>query len=83
MLRVYFMDLENSVQIDPDEMEMMGSHIWMKLNEPKVKSIKTKISRTVHVESDPLLDCAVYTENKPYSKCARKERVDLFTKEIV
>ena len=30
----------------------------------------------------PLLDCAVYTENKPYSKCARKERVDIFTKEI-
>ena len=27
MLRVYFMDLENSVQIDPDEMEMMGSHL--------------------------------------------------------
>ena len=82
MLRVYFMDLENSVQIDPDEMKMMGSQIWMKLKEPKVKSIKTKISRTVHVEGDPLLDCAVYTKNKSCSKCARKERVDIFTKEI-
>ena len=54
----------------------------MKLKEPKVKSIKTKISRTVHVEGDPLLDCAVYTKNKSCSKCARKERVDIFTKEI-
>ena len=56
----------------------------MKLKEkhPKVKTIKTQIARSIHVEDDPLLDCAVYAENNSYSKCAQKELFEVFTKEI-
>ena len=71
-LRVYFMDKVNSVRIYPNDMEMRGDQIEMTLKgeEANVKSIKTKIFRSVHVEGDPLFDCAVYTENNSYSKCA-------------
>ena len=54
----------------------------LKGEEASVKSIKTKIFRSVHVERDPFFDCAVYTENNSYSKCARNELIEVFTKEI-
>ena len=83
-LKVYFMDKVNSVRIYPNDMEMKGDRVVMYLKEkqPKVKSIKTQITRSVHVEGDPLLDCAVYTENNSYSKCAQNELFEVFTKEI-
>ena len=43
---------------------------------------KTQISRTVHVEGDPLLDCVVYTEDKSYGACVENELNQAFTKEI-
>ena len=74
-LKVFFMDKVDSARIYPNDMEMKGDRVVMYLKEkqPKVKSIKTQITRSVHVEGDPLLDCAVYTENSSYSKCAQKE----------
>ena len=73
-LRIYFMDRANSVKIFPSEMEMVGD-VSLKIKDGKTESIsiKTKISKFVHVEGDPLLDCVEYTENKTFSKCAQKE----------
>ena len=48
---------------------------------PKVVSIKTKISRSVHEEGDSQL-CAVYTENNPFSKCVINELREIFLKEL-
>ena len=83
-LRVYFMDRINSVRIYPNDMEMTGEAVTMKLHQdhPQLFSIKTQISRSVHVEGDPNLDCAVYTEENSYSKCAQKELFEVFRKEI-
>ena len=55
-------------------MEMVGD-VSVDIKDGKTESIsvKTKISKFIHVKGDPLLDCAEYTENTPYSKCAREE----------
>ena len=73
--RAFFMDRANSVKIYPNNMEMAGDEVRLRIKDVKseAKSIKTKISKFVHVEGDPLLDCAEYTENASYSKCAYKE----------
>ena len=83
-LRVYFMDKINSVRIYPNDMEMTGDPIKMKLNQEQSEalSFRTEISRYEHVEGDPLLDCALYAEDNSYSKCARKELLDVFKKEL-
>ena len=73
--RAFFMDRANSVKIYPNDVEMAGDEVRLRIKDVKseAKSIKTKISKFVHVEGDPLLDCAEYTENASYSKCAYKE----------
>ena len=78
------MDKINSVRIYPNDMEMTGDPIKMKLNQeqPEALSFRTEISRYEHVEGDPLLDCALYAEDNSYSKCARKELFDVFKKEL-
>ena len=84
-LEVYFMDQANSVLIYPNEMELKGDRIQVNLKQesvPKIISFKTQISRSVHVEGDPLLDCAVYTEDKSYGKCIQNELNQAFMKEI-
>ena len=67
-LLVYFMDRSSSLQIYPDEMEMLGDPVRMKISseEPPFLSYNTQIYRSVHVPGDPLLDCAVYTEDNSY-----------------
>ena len=47
-----------------------------------VKSIKTKISRSLYVEGDPQINCAAYTENSTFSKCTINELKDIFLKEV-
>ena len=84
-LEVYFMDPVNSVLIYPNEMETRGDQIQVNLEEesvPKKIALKTEISRSVHVEGDPLLDCAVYTEDKSYGKSVQNEVNQAFMKEI-
>ena len=63
---------------------MLGDKVWLDVRETdlKIKSMKTQISKFIHVEGDPLLDCAVYTENASYSKCAREELLADFEKEL-
>ena len=83
-LIVYFMDRVNSVGIYPNDLEMLGDKVWLDVREIdlKIKSMKTQISKFIHVEGDPLLDCAVYTENASYAKCAREELLADFAKEL-
>ena len=73
--RAFFMDRANSVKIYPNDVEMTGDEVRLRIKDVKseAKSIKAKISKFVHVEGDPLLDCAEYTENTSYSKCAQEE----------
>ena len=84
-LEVYFMDQANSVLIYPNEMELRGDRIQVNLKQesvPKQISFKTQLSRSVHVEGDPLLGCVVYTEENSYSKCIQNELNQAFMKEI-
>ena len=83
-LRVFFMDRANSVKIYPNDMEMTGDTVWLRIKngQAEFKSIKTKIYKFVHVEGDPLFDCAEYTENKSYSNCAYEELLKDFREEL-
>ena len=78
------MDRSNSLQIYPDEMEMLGDPVRMDMfcEKPPFITFKTQISRSVHVPGDPRLDCAVYTKDNSYHKCVKKDLINTFTKEI-
>ena len=40
---------------------------------------QTRISKSGHVEGDPLFDCAIYTKSNSFDKCVQKELKELFT----
>ena len=82
-LRIFFMDDVNSLQLYPDEMEMTGDPIEIKMEQPPWKiSYKTQISRHQQVQGDPRFECSVYTENNSYNGCVQNELLELFDKEI-
>ena len=83
-LWVYFMDRTSSLQIYPNEMELLGDPVTMKMSseEPPFISYNTQIFRSIHVPGDPLLDCAFYTVENSYYKCIKNELIETFTKEI-
>ena len=83
-LWVYFMDRSSSLQIYPDEMEILEDPVTMDMfcEEPPFTTYKTQISRSVHVPGDPLLDCAIYTTDNSYYECVKKDIINTFTKEI-
>ena len=77
------MDDVNSLQLYPDEMEMTGDPIEIKMEQPPWKiSYKTQISRHQQVQGDPRFECSVYTENNSYNGCVQNELLELFDKEI-
>ena len=80
-LRVFFMDKANSPRLYLDAMEMMGNQIEMG-REVEHRSYKTRISRTQHVQGDPLLDCSVYTLENSYHACIKTEIHKLFSEEL-
>ena len=63
----------------------MGNQIEVR---PKIGNLvedrfyKTKISRSQHIEGDPLLDCNVYTPENSYNECLQNEIQELFAKEL-
>ena len=83
-LLVFFMDRVNSVGIYPNDLEMLGDQVWFDVRQIdlKVKVMKTKISKFIHVPGDPLLDCAVYTESASFGQCVRKELLTDFKREL-
>ena len=83
-LRVFFMEQVNSLQLYPNEMEMIGDPIEIKLEHFQhwKASYKTKISRSQHVQNDPNFKCGVYTGENSYNDCVQNELLELFNKEI-
>lgn len=83
-LRVFFMDQANSLQLYPNEMEMVGDPIDIELGgQPAWKtSYKTQISRNQHVEGDPRFKCTVYTEENSYNDCVQSELLASFAEEL-
>ena len=71
-MRIYLMDKANSPHLYPDEMEMAGSPLWVGL-ERSFYMFQTRISKSVHVDHDPLFYCDVYTQQNSYDKCIRKD----------
>ena len=82
-VRVFFMDKVNSVQVYPNELEMIGDPIKFQIRKPSSTiSFRTKISRFKHVQEDPLLQCAVYTTDNSYNDCIQEELLGLIEEEI-
>ena len=63
---------------------MLGDQVWLdvRTTKLKLKTMKTQLSKFIHVPGDPLLDCAVYTESASFGQCARKELLTDFTREL-
>ena len=81
-LYIYFMDRANSPHFYPDLMEMvMGYSIWVG-HEPSIYTYRTRLSKSEHIEGDPLFECAVYTKNNSYDMCIREELEEVLAKEL-
>ena len=75
------MDKTNSPNLFVNLMDLVGDTIYVGL-EHSVYTWQARISRSEHVEADPLFDCAVYTKHSSYDKCIRKELEELFIQEL-
>ena len=80
-LNIYLMDKANSPHIYPNIMEMVGQPIHVELKRADFE-FHTRISKSEHVEGDPLYDCTVYTKSNSYDGCLRNELEGLFSKEF-
>ena len=82
MISVYFMDKTNSLKIYPDENDISGNPLRVRLAElfNHKSTYKTKISRSHHVEGDPVLKCKEYSSTHPYNDCIEDELHDEFDK---
>ena len=80
LIGIYFMDKTNSLKIYPDENDILGNPLrlrWAEFSNHK-STYKTKISRSRHVQGDPLLKCNEYTSSHPYNDCIQDELHDKF-----
>ena len=82
IINIYFMDKTNSLKIYPDENDIAGYPLELKLRKmSNTKSTyKTKISRSKHVEGDPLFQCTEYTSDNSYNDCIQSELLHSFHK---
>ena len=48
----------------------------------EIRAFKTKISRSQHVQGDPLFDCSVYSKDNSYNDCLQNEINELLTEGI-
>ena len=82
-IRVFFMTHANSIHLYPNEMEIVGDSIEVKVDKENWrKAYKTKISQNNHVQGDPRFKCSVYTEDHSYNDCVQAEVLQFFDKEI-
>ena len=79
-IMLYFMDKTNSLQIYPDENDIAGYPLKFELEKifNKKSTYKTKISRSKHVEGDPVFECTEYTSDNSYNDCIQNEVLDHF-----
>ena len=80
-MQIYIVDKANSPHLFPNMMDLVGDTIYVGL-EQSVYTWQARISRSEHVEGDPLFDCAVYTKHSSYDKCIRKELEEVFIEEL-
>ena len=80
-MQIFLMDRASSPHLYPDKMEMAGDPILVGQKE-FLYTYQTRISKSEHVEGDPLFDCAIYTKSNSFDKCVQKELKELFTKEL-
>ena len=80
-LRIFFMDKANSPRIYPDRMAMMGTEIRFR-SQFEHRSYRTRISKSQHVQGDPLLDCTEYTLENSYYDCLKNEIKETFNNEL-
>ena len=80
LIRMYFMDKTNSLKIYPDEHDIVGNPLTIRIAEllNKKSTYKTKISRSSHVQGDPLFKCNEYTVNNSYNDCIQNELLGSF-----
>jgi hypothetical protein len=81
---VYFRDPINSIKIyarhdiSPIKMKYTADDMG-KLN---YYQYRIKISKSTHVQGDPLFDCTEYSTNDTYNQCVQKELIDLVEKKL-
>ena len=85
-LKVFMMDPINSPLIYPMNFQMKGDHIEIHLDPLKNDNISwlfaVKVSRSYHVQGDPLFDCTDYTVEESYGDCVREELSRIFEKRL-
>ena len=57
---LYFMDKTSSIKIYPDENDMAGNPLKVRIDRKCVSKYKTKISRSYNIQGDPSLNCDEY-----------------------
>ena len=66
--------------------QMKGDHIKVHLDPLKNDNISwlfaVKVSRSYHVQGDPLFDCTDYTEEETYGDCVREELSEMFEERL-
>ena len=74
-IRLYFMDRTSSLQVYPDENDMAGDPLDVPIHSDHkyIHRYKIKISRSQHIQGDPLMECGEYTQDKSYNDCIQNE----------
>ena len=75
------MDKANSPQWYPDVMQMAGDPIVVEFDK-SLHIYETRISKSEHIEADPLFDCAAYTKQHSYQNCIQDEIEKIFLMEL-
>ena len=76
-VRMYLMDKTSSLKMYPDENDMAGDLLEARINGYEHK-YKIRISRSQHVQGDPLMECEEYTPARSYNDCIQKELLGSF-----
>ena len=76
-VRLFLMDKTSSLNIYPDQNDMGGDPLRVQFDRYK-HMYKTRISRSLHVQGDPLMECEEYTADKSYNDCIQKELLGSF-----
>ena len=72
-IKMYFMERTNFLDIHPDQSNMAGDSLTVLMN--RIRTFKTKISRSKHAQGDPLFKCTEYTSERSFNKCTNEELV--------
>ena len=65
-VRLFLMDKTNSLNIYPDQNDMAGDPLKVQFDN-YIHKYKTRISRSQHVQGDPLVKCEEYTPARSYN----------------